>query len=758
MIRLIHSAGGSIGPWMIPLGSILIAGFFDRISGKANSGQPRGLAELERVLRSWAAGQWEALPQVAADDPAAEAAGLALDVVRRLRERPGRADRRSSQINEALEAFGDHGLVILDRDLVVRIASQGFARMTRERLIDLEGRPIKASLEADSYKDLAALVTDLRRERKPFRTELTLTTREGNSFAARVHGAFAPEPAEGLALLFEAGPAVAAGEDPREALERQRAILNALADGVIVVRGGEILEANPAVENWLGGPLIGTRLRDRLAAEDLLLVLERVARAEQGETVDPLSCRMLPIAREGKVREVELHAVPTVMNGRRAAAVTLRDRTLERRADRRALLQEARLVAVLEAVGEGLALFTPPAAPGQAWRVGLVNQRLVDFARLDGATLVGCPEPEFRSLIAYQFENPAAIAALLDRGAREPSGVHQGSFELAGGGALDVTLRPVKSHDGEALGRILVIRDISHHKERERQMVADAAALARSKESLQEAYDQLARLNEDLERKSGELDRLNRELVDLDRARAHVLADVSHELQTPLVSIRGYTQMILEGRLGKINDEQRQGLSAALRNVDRMVELISNLLALARSERPVPLKPELLAASPVIAEVLERQAGRAQSHEVTLESRIDDPNALITAEREGLVQVLDNLVSNGIKFNRPGGRVVVSLQSGPNGYVEIRVADTGIGINAEDRERVFERFYRGRQAAGISGSGIGLATVKNILDRHGAHVELNSQVGEGTVFRVFWPRQGAPAAVQTIRQPGPPAP
>jgi signal transduction histidine kinase len=181
-----------------------------------------------------------------------------------------------------------------------------------------------------------------------------------------------------------------------------------------------------------------------------------------------------------------------------------------------------------------------------------------------------------------------------------------------------------------------------------------------------------------------------------------------------------------------------------------MVELIDNLLALARSERRTPVQPEPVDPSAVVRDVLERQQNAAREKRIQLEARVDEPAALVAAERDALVQVLDNLVGNGIKFNRAGGRVTVSIEPGPAGFVQIEVADTGIGIPPEDRERVFERFYRSRTAAGIPGTGIGLATVRNLVRRHGGVVELRSN-GEGSAFRILWPR--APSVTRSATHP-----
>lgn len=705
----------------------------------------RGLPEIERALQALARGETDVIARVHAGDPAARAAGLIADVAHRVRERQGRPERRANALIEGLDGALERGVLVLDRELVVVAASEGAARLLGSHGTELDGRALQDVVAPESFREVAALAAERRRHRTPFRVELVL--RSGGAPAVLLTGeaAWLPPPTDGLAILLEHSADLQSGEaPPKIALESRQAILDGLADGVLVVREGRILEVNPEAAAWLGADVAGAALKDLIAAEDLLLVLERVGRAEDGEQVQPLVCRLLPSTPGLASLDVELFAAPVRFGGRRAAALTLRDLGPERRAERRARVQEARLLSVLDAVGEGLALLTPPPFEGAPWRVGLINRRMLQLLGLDSAQVLGAPEDEFRALAAHRFQAPGGFAGLLTAAARTPHAEHQGAFDLADeAGALELFLSPVVGREGELLGRLVLARDVTRRRETEKQLVADAAALARSRESLQRAYEQLTLVNRDLERKTTELDRLNRELVELDRARAQLLADASHELHTPLVSIRGYTQMIIEGRLGRINDEQRRGLEVALRNVDRMVELINNLLGLARAEGKAPLQPAPVDPGEVAAEVVERHQQSAQRKGVQLEVQIEEPGLRLTAEREGLVQVLDNLVSNGIKFNRNGGRVLVTVQPAQSGFAKLEVSDTGIGVPPEEQGRIFERFYRGRSAAGTSGSGIGLATVRNIVVRHGGAIEMESAPGQGSTFRILWPRAEA---------------
>ncbi len=707
--------------------------------------RPHGLREVERGLRAVIAGDLEPSMDVDTDDPALEAAGLVADLARRLRDKQPRPDRRGPALAAALEGVAGRGAIVLDRDLNIVLASEGAAALFGAPPAQLEGRPLQDVVAPGSFREVAAAVAAARRGRDAFSVPLTIAPGPagGRPHALVAYGGWPDAPPEAVALFVEPQPVPEEidGEPPAVALERYWSILAGLPDAVLVVSEGIVVESNPRALAWLGTRLAGTSLRDLVAVEDVLLVLDRVARAAEGQPVEPVTCRVLPVEEPLRPRDVELHAAPVRAGGHRAAAVILRDLSSEQRLDRRARISDARLMAVLDGAADAMLVLSPPAVEGSPWRVGLVNRPMLELLGLDALAARGAPERELRALVAHKFGDPAAFAALFEAAARDPERTHEAALEMAGSGVtVEFSIRPVVGGDGDLVGRVVVARDITRHREVERQLVADAAALSRSRDALQRSYEQLASVNRDLEKKTGEADRLNRELLEMDRARAQLLGDVSHELHTPLVSIRGYCQMILEGRLGKINDEQRRGLEVALRNVDRMVELINNMIGLSRSEGPAALEVEPLDPRQVVADVLARHDDAARARGVRLEVQVDDPGARLAAEREGLTQVLDNLVNNAIKFNREGGRVRIDVGAGPAGFVKLEVADTGIGIPVEEHERVFERFFRGRGAAGTSGSGIGLATVRNVVERHGGAIEVESAVGQGTVFRILWPR------------------
>jgi signal transduction histidine kinase len=232
----------------------------------------------------------------------------------------------------------------------------------------------------------------------------------------------------------------------------------------------------------------------------------------------------------------------------------------------------------------------------------------------------------------------------------------------------------------------------------------------------------------------------NQKLVELDHLKDEFVSSISHELRTPLTSISGYVELLLEQ---EENEEKRGHLAIVERNADRLLALVSDLLFAARLQygrlelerRPVDLR-ELVSQSV--------ESARPRAAAAGVELRVDvSAVPPIQGEPDRLAQLLDNLVSNAIKFTPGGGHVSVSLDA-QAGTVCIQVSDTGIGISDAERERLFERFYRSQSAleAQIQGTGLGLYISKAIVEAHGGRIGVESEHGEGTTFVVELPVAG----------------
>jgi len=229
------------------------------------------------------------------------------------------------------------------------------------------------------------------------------------------------------------------------------------------------------------------------------------------------------------------------------------------------------------------------------------------------------------------------------------------------------------------------------------------------------------------------------ELTRVADMRRDFVANVSHELKTPLAAIRGYAETLRDGALGE-PPTARRFTDRILSQCRRLQELLDDLLTLSRMEGVAPpLEREPVDLHAVIRHSVDLLAPAARDKRVEIEVE-EEPVPPIHGDADGLERLLLNLLANAIKYNRPDGKVTLRLsQSG--GEAVLAVSDTGIGIPPESIPRIFERFYRvdkGR-AREEGGTGLGLAIVKHVAQAHGGQVEVESRVGRGSKFTVRLP-------------------
>jgi two-component system phosphate regulon sensor histidine kinase PhoR len=216
------------------------------------------------------------------------------------------------------------------------------------------------------------------------------------------------------------------------------------------------------------------------------------------------------------------------------------------------------------------------------------------------------------------------------------------------------------------------------------------------------------------------------------------VASVSHELRTPLTSIRGFTSLVLER--DDLPDDVRHQLRVVERNVARLDRLVADLLQIAQAEQGlVLLERERTDIAHLVRQSVEAARPAVASAGLTLATRVPE-HLVAMVDPQRFSQVVDNLLSNAVKYTPTGGRIEVDL-SVTDERVELVVVDTGIGISPRDRHHVFSRFFRTRHAAqqSIQGIGLGLSITKAIVDSHGGRIEVESEEGRGSTFRVRLP-------------------
>jgi PAS domain S-box-containing protein len=231
-------------------------------------------------------------------------------------------------------------------------------------------------------------------------------------------------------------------------------------------------------------------------------------------------------------------------------------------------------------------------------------------------------------------------------------------------------------------------------------------------------------------------------LKELDQMKSEFVNMVSHELRSPLSSIRQKLSLIVDGLTGEINEEQKQIVSRVQHRIDGLIGMISSLLDLARIEagRLVQQK-ERIALSEIIDEVVELMDQEVEKKGLKFEVTIDAQLFPVHADRQSMETVITNLLSNAVKYNREGGRVSISARNRGE-FVEVKVADTGVGISEENLPRIFDKFYRIRSeyTRKVIGSGMGLPLVKAIVEAHFGTISVESESGEGTTFTVLLPK------------------
>lgn len=269
--------------------------------------------------------------------------------------------------------------------------------------------------------------------------------------------------------------------------------------------------------------------------------------------------------------------------------------------------------------------------------------------------------------------------------------------------------------------------------------------------SVDNAYAEMRPMLERIEKQRQELKRQMAVLADNDRMRREFTANITHELKTPLTTISGYAELIAEGMVAS-EDDRRDFADRIHREAGRLTALVNDILTLSNLDEsehaedgPQALgdvlgAPERIDLPHLVEMVAQRLEGIARRSEVSLDVRVEP------ATVEGVPRLVDeliyNLMSNAIRYNMPQGSVEVACGIGDSGEPFVRVADTGIGIAPEERDKVFERFYRVDKSRSKSrgGTGLGLAIVKHAALYHGARIDLASELGRGTTITVTFPR------------------
>jgi len=242
---------------------------------------------------------------------------------------------------------------------------------------------------------------------------------------------------------------------------------------------------------------------------------------------------------------------------------------------------------------------------------------------------------------------------------------------------------------------------------------------------------------------------LNVELQRANQHKAEFLANMSHELRTPLNSILGFSQLLLEGDGGALTGDQRQDVDIIAQNGQHLLALINDLLDISKLEAgKAQLHRGEVEVEPLISECVDSVSSLAKTKKLDLTASVSAEVGRVFADGPKLKQVLLNLLGNAIKFTETGGVRVTAERQGAELRVSVR--DTGIGVPAEDTERIFESFQQGQ--SGITGkyqgTGLGLAISRQLVEMHGGKIWVKSTPGQGSTFTFTIPQRALPDAME----------
>jgi len=278
--------------------------------------------------------------------------------------------------------------------------------------------------------------------------------------------------------------------------------------------------------------------------------------------------------------------------------------------------------------------------------------------------------------------------------------------------------------------------------------------------TVREREREIVALSQSLRRHADELERSNESLARLERSKSMYLHRVAHHLRAPLTALERMLAVVVEGRTGALPGRAQEMIGRARQRVHDILELADDLLTLSRAREAAPTAGGMVNLTEIAANAVGdfRQAADSVSH--TLQSDLDPSPTTMVGDAESISELFENLISNAIKYTLPGGQITVSVHRRGD-QVEISVADSGIGIPAEDLESIFDEFYRAENARGTGkeGTGLGLSIVRAIARAHGGDILVESKLGVGSTFRVLLPAAGSAAGLAPKEiAPGPDQP
>lgn len=262
-----------------------------------------------------------------------------------------------------------------------------------------------------------------------------------------------------------------------------------------------------------------------------------------------------------------------------------------------------------------------------------------------------------------------------------------------------------------------------------------------------------------LRRKEADLERRTAQLIRAATQRSQFVASMTHELRTPIHGVQGLADVIAAGVYGPVTDKQKEACASIKRSAQSLLGLVDDVLQLTRAEAgKIDARPGAVDIAELVERVTASVSHVVGTKQLALETDVEPDLPIVQSDERWLAHILVNLIANAVKFTPDGGRVCVRVRA-TDDAVELAVEDTGIGISPEERDAIFEPFRQGQRGdtRGYGGVGLGLALVAKLTELLGARVELESEVGKGSTFRVVVPvAWGGRKTAQLVVPPRPP--
>jgi len=360
---------------------------------------------------------------------------------------------------------------------------------------------------------------------------------------------------------------------------------------------------------------------------------------------------------------------------------------------------EKELKAIFNSIRDGVAIID---VTGKTIKI---NKRIVEVGGYSEEEIIG------KRLKFLKMFPPRSIAIMVYNFTKLISGRQPPPFNVEvytkAGEKLDVELHgsPLKKQ-GKTVGMVGVMRDITERKKAEEKIAQQ-----------------------------------NIQLKKLDKIKTDFLNVTSHELRTPMASIKGYIQMLLKQKLGEITEEQRKALNVVLRNTDRLDHLIQDILDISRLEsRMMKFVPKKTDVRPLIGETVETMQSYADLKHIKIRSEVEDKIPELIIDQERIKQVIINLLNNAIKFS-PDGSIINIRAKKEKDDILFEVQDFGRGIPKNKQMKIFETFYQvdSSKDKKFGGVGLGLSISRGIVVSHGGKIWVESKEGKGSMFRFILP-------------------